>query len=123
MLQEDFKDLLYLQGPLQHRRSLAEDPPQQSKPATDAYKQLARQVDERGPLFADVVDGNNNYVWDDNSEYFGEWERGQAHGRGVFSWPNGEPSLSSSELITDRKNAMKMLSKALMRLGNAQSRL
>ena len=81
-----------MQGALQQSRSLAGDVHRQSQPAPeDAYQQLVQRVDQRGPLFADVVDGNNNYVWDDNSEYFGEWERGQAHGRGVFSWPNCEP--------------------------------
>ena len=45
---------------------------------------------ERGPLFAEVPDGERNYVWDDGSEYFGEWRNGAAQGRGVFSWPSGK---------------------------------
>ena len=44
---------------------------------------------ERGALTAAVPDGERNYVWDDGSEYFGEWKDGQANGRGVFSWPSG----------------------------------
>ena len=95
-------DTSAMQGALPQTRSLAGDGQQQDiPPATDAYQQLVQRVDERGPLFADVVDGNNNYVWDDNSEYFGEWERGQAHGRGVFSWPNCKPSGKALKIMTD----------------------
>lgn len=61
--------------------------------APESFHNLAMKVEDRGPLTAEVEDGNNNYVWDDNSEYFGEWEQGQAHGRGVFSWPNCESTL------------------------------
>ena len=57
--------------------------------AGDSFQDLDQKATDRGPLAAEVSDGNNNYVWDDGSEYFGEWQDGLAHGRGGFSWPNG----------------------------------
>ena len=42
-------------------------------------------------LEAPVADGEHNFVWEDGSEYFGEWASGKAHGRGVFCWPSGAP--------------------------------
>ena len=60
-----------------------------------SFQVLDQTATDRGPLAAEVMDGNNNYVWDDGSEYFGEWQEGLAHGRGVFSWPNGCPLLPS----------------------------
>lgn len=44
---------------------------------------------ERGPIEEDVEDGFHHFVWDDNSEYQGEWIDRKANGRGTFYWPSG----------------------------------
>ena len=40
-------------------------------------------------VVATVPDGEHHWLWDDGSEYFGEWRDGAAHGRGVFIWRSG----------------------------------
>lgn len=64
---------------------------------------------ERPPLEADMPDGEHSFVWDDGSEYFGGWHEGQAHGRGVFSWPSGRsPTLSLPLSFTSHLHAAGM---------------
>lgn len=44
---------------------------------------------ERGPVEAEVSDGEHEWVWEDGSEYRGDWLDGKANGRGTFLWPSG----------------------------------
>ena len=47
---------------------------------------------ERGPIEAEVADGEHEWVWEDGSEYKGDWVDGKANGRGTFLWPSGSSS-------------------------------
>jgi hypothetical protein len=46
-------------------------------------------IEGRSPLSGPVKDGEQHYKWSDGSEYFGEWSKGLANGRGIFVYPSG----------------------------------
>lgn len=43
----------------------------------------------RPPLSAPLDDGERHHKWPDGGEYFGEWNHGLAHGRGIYVYPSG----------------------------------
>ncbi len=41
------------------------------------------------PVRLPLPDGVHHVSFADGSQYYGEWQAGTMHGRGVFFWPNG----------------------------------
>ena len=110
-----FTEVLYLpqvqqqQGPpaqqnplAQHAESAQQDPPAQH--AESARREWGPQApadrqygDEEGLFVAEVGDGEEHYFWPDGSAYFGEWQDGQPHGRGIYVSSSG--SLNQNALF------------------------
>lgn len=48
----------------------------------------------RGPVSAQEAEGEQHYEFPDGGEYYGEWQKGMAKGRGIYVWPSGGCTLT-----------------------------